>query len=167
MRCTLDAAFEFNILMKYSMVQNQIKKIKYPLKREGVSNRLREDTKPETSYDRALRSNHRTVRRTLFQSILDYWYFRGEVHSEIRGQLISIQMLKRSLISFFEYNLEFFLCIQTTYLRLYNTHTLCYKGQKIAKVCFSTLQGMRGEVSFICFWKRWPETNQKKKSFES
>ena len=72
MRCTLDAAFEFNILMKYSMVHNQIKKIKYPLKREGVSNRLREDTKPETSYDRALRSNHRTVRRTLFQSILDY-----------------------------------------------------------------------------------------------
>ena len=27
-------------------------------------------------------------------------------------------------------------------------HTSCYKGQKIVKVWFSTLQGMREEVSF-------------------
>ena len=45
--------------------------IKYSLKREGASNRLREDTAPENTGDRALWSNRRTVRGTLLQTILD------------------------------------------------------------------------------------------------
>ena len=40
-------------------------------KKEGASNRLREDTAPGNSGDRELSSNRWTVRGTLMQSILD------------------------------------------------------------------------------------------------
>ena len=42
----------------------------------------------------------------------------------------------------------------------------CYKGQKIAKVLFSALQGMREKVSFHIFEKHDPKLLRKKKSFE-
>ena len=59
MRDTLDAAFELN---KHQILS----------KKEEASNRFREDTAPRNPGDRALCSNHRTVRGTLLQSILDY-----------------------------------------------------------------------------------------------
>ena len=46
MRGTLDAAFELNKRTKYYMVSKSEKKIKYSLKKEGASNRLREDSAP-------------------------------------------------------------------------------------------------------------------------
>ena len=58
MRDTLDAAFE---LINF----------KYSLKMQEASNRLREDTVPGNSGDRALCSNRWMVRGTLLQSILD------------------------------------------------------------------------------------------------
>ena len=56
MRVTLDAAIELN-------------KLRYSLKRQEASNRLREDTAPGNFRDKALCSNRRTVRGTLSQSI--------------------------------------------------------------------------------------------------
>ena len=78
-----------------------MKKIKYSLKREGVSNRLGKDTGPGNSGNRALCSNRWTVRGTLLQTILDNWAvfqelwddtLEGKVDSEIRGQVINVQM---------------------------------------------------------------------------
>ena len=51
-------------------VKNHRKKINYSLKTEGTSNRLRENTAPGSSGDRALCSNCYTVRETLLQRIL-------------------------------------------------------------------------------------------------
>ena len=73
MRGTLDTAFELNKLIKYSMVWKLQKKIKYSLKREGASNRLREDTAQGNSGNRALWSNRWTVRGTLLQSVVHNW----------------------------------------------------------------------------------------------
>ena len=64
MRGTLDATFELNKLIKYLYGLKIIKKSN-SLKREGPSNRLREDTGPGNSGDRVLCSNHWTVRGTL------------------------------------------------------------------------------------------------------
>ena len=71
----------------------------------------------------------------------------------------------KALISFFEYNWELFWCIQITYFLLYNTHTSCYKGNKIAKVYFSTLQGMRKEISFLLFLKKMTQNYLEKEEF--
>ena len=57
-RGTLDAAFELNTFQILS-------------KKARIFHRLREDTAPRNSGDRALCSNRWTVRGTLLQSILD------------------------------------------------------------------------------------------------
>ena len=77
MKSTLDAAFELNKLVKYS-----IKKIQYSLKREGTSNRLREYIASGKSGDRELRWNHWTVTGTLLQTILDNWAVFQEMWDE-------------------------------------------------------------------------------------
>ena len=80
-------------------------------KKEGASNRLRQNTAPGNSSDRALCLNCWTVRGTLlhfrYLSCLSRfvgWYFRGKVDSEIRGQVIRVQTQKQSF--------NFFLWIQ-------------------------------------------------------
>ena len=74
------------------------------------SNRLREDTAPGNSDDRALYSNRWTVRGTLLQSILDnsavfqeLWddILERKVDSKIRGKVIHVQTQKQSFNSFF------------------------------------------------------------------
>ena len=69
MKGTPDVAFD--VAFKYSMGLKMIEKIKYCLKKEGASNRMREDTAPGNSGDRALCSNRWTVKGTLLQNILD------------------------------------------------------------------------------------------------
>ena len=142
--------------------------IKFSLKRLEASNRLREDTTKGKSVDRALCSNRCTVRGGLLQSISDNWllgwYFRGKIREfEVKSYVFKCK--SKVLISFFEYNWVLFWCIQTTYLLLYNRHTSCYKGHKIAKICFSTLQGTREDVSFHMFLKKMdPNYLEKEKS---
>ena len=86
MRSTLEASFELNTL-------------------QILSNRLREDTAPGTSGDKALCSNRWTVRGILLQSILDNWavfqelwdnILEGKVDLEIPGQVIRVQTQKKS-----------------------------------------------------------------------
>ena len=77
MKSTLDAAFELNKLVKYS-----IKKIQYSLKREGTSNRLREDIALGESGDRELHWNHWTFTGTLLQTILHNWAAFQEMWDE-------------------------------------------------------------------------------------
>ena len=83
---------------------------KYSLKQQELSIRLREDTVPGNSSDRALCSNCWTVRGTLFQSILDNWavfqemwddILEGKVDSKNWGQFISVQTQKQSFNFFF------------------------------------------------------------------
>ena len=73
---------------------------KYSLKSQEASNRLKEDTAPGNSVDRALCSNRWTVRETLLQSILDNWAvfqeiwddtLEGKVDSKIGGQVKRVQ----------------------------------------------------------------------------
>ena len=71
MRSTLNASFELNKLIKYSIVDSKKILIKYSVKREGAANRLRQGTTPKNSGDRIVCSNRWTVRRTFLQSILD------------------------------------------------------------------------------------------------
>ena len=54
-------------------LKNHRKTIKYSLKRERGSNRLREDTATGNSGDRALCSNCLSVRGALLQAILNNW----------------------------------------------------------------------------------------------
>ena len=87
------------------------------LKRQEASNRLRKGTAPGNFGDRALCSNHWTVRGALLRSILDNWavfqelwgdILEGKVDLKIRGQVIGVQTRKQSFNLFF---------------------TSCYKGQ--------------------------------------
>ena len=66
MRDTLGETYQILIWLK-----NHRKKIKYSLKREVASNRLRQDTAPGNSNDRPLCSNCWTVKGALLQTILD------------------------------------------------------------------------------------------------
>ena len=86
------------------------KKIKYSLKKERVSNRLREDAESGNSGGRALCSNRWTVRETLLQTISDTWavfqnlsdnILEEKVDSEIRGQVTCVQTQKQSFNFFF------------------------------------------------------------------
>ena len=104
--------------------------LKYSLKRGVASNRLREDTAPGNSGDRALCSNGCTVRGTLLIIILDNWavfhqlwvgILEGKVDSGIWEQVMRVQTQKQSFNSFFWNNWEL---LQATYLLLYNIHTV-------------------------------------------
>ena len=135
---------------------------KYSLKRQEASNRLREDTAPGNAGDRALCSNHWNFRGTLFQGTLDNWavfqelwddILEGKVDSEIRGQVIRVQTQGQSF--------NFFFWIQLGVV-LMHTDNLCYKVNKLQKYL---LQGMRGKLVFIYFWKRWPQNYLEKEKF--
>ena len=146
---------------------------KYSLKRQEASNRLREDTTPGNSGDRALCSNRWTVRGTLLQSILDNWavfqelwddILEGKVDSEIRGQVIRVQTQKQSFNFFFlnttgscfdaYRQLIFFSTIHTRHV---------IKVSKLQKYVFQHYKVWERKLVFIAFLKRWPQTTEKKK----
>ena len=100
-------------------------------------NRLREGTAAGYFGDKALRSNHWTVRGTLLQTNFDNWavfqellddILEGKVDSVTRGQVIRVQTQKQSFNIFFNTTWSCF-DAQRQLLLLCNTHTSCYKGQ--------------------------------------
>ena len=72
---------------------------------------MRQDTTPGNPGNRTLRSNRWVIRGTLLQSILDNWavfqelwdrILEEKVESEIRVQVIGVQMQMQSFNFFFE-----------------------------------------------------------------
>ena len=166
MRGTLGPAFELNKLIKLITLwfKNHRKKIKYSLKKEGASNRLREDTAPGNSGGRALCSNRWSVRGTLLKTILDNWHvfqelwddiLEGKVDSEIRGQVIRVQTQKQSFNFFFWIQLGVVL-MHTDNLSSSTRHVI--KVSKLQKYVFQHYKVWERKLVFICFWKRWPQT---------
>ena len=98
---TLDAAFEVNKVIKYS------------LKRETAFNRLREEAAPGNSGYRTLCPTRWTVRAVSLENILDNWdvfqelwdeILEGRVDPDIRGRVVGLQTQMQSF--------NFFLGIQ-------------------------------------------------------
>ena len=144
-------------------------------KRQEASNRFRE-TLPKhwtRNYgDRALCSNRWTVRETLLQSILDNWavfkelwddILEGKIDSEIWDQLIRVQTQKQSFRFFFWIQLGVVL-MHTDNLSSSTHHVI--KVSKLQKYVFQHYKVWERKLVFICFWKRWPQTTQKKERFE-
>ena len=132
---------------------------KYSLKRERAFNILREDTAPGSC------PNRWTVRETLLQSILDNWAvfqdmwdgtLDGKVDSKIWGQVVRIQTQKQSFNFFFWIQLGVFMYIDNLSFTLQCTHVMLERSVncKSFSTCFSTLQGMREEVSFNIFLEK-------------
>ena len=142
---------------------------KYSLKSQEASNRLKEDTAPGNSVDRALCSNRWTVRGTLLQSILDNWavfqelwddILEGKVDSEIRGQVIRVQTQKQS------FNFFFWIQLGVVLMHTDNLSSSLQKVSQLQKYVFQYYKVWERKLVFICFWKRWPQTTKKKESFE-
>ena len=138
--------------------------LKYSLKRQEASNRLREDTGPGSSGDRALCSNRWTVGGTLLQSILDNWVVFQElwdhiseekVDSKIRGQFIHVQTQMQSFNFFFWIQLEVVL-MNIDNLSSSTRHVI--EVSKLQKYVFQYYKVWERKIVFICCWKRWPET---------
>ena len=143
------------------------KKIKYSPKREGASCSLRKANAAGNFCDTILWPSCWTVRGALSQSTLNNWavsqelldaVLKGRVDSRARSQVIDVQTQMQSFNFFFGIQLEVLVLSHTdnssSTLRYTQMHMSYYKAQVIAKICFSSLQGMREEASFrMFFWK--------------
>ena len=138
--------------------------LKYSLKMQETSNRLREDTAPGNAGDRVLCSNCWTFRGTLWQSTLDNWavfhklwddFLERKVDSEIWGQVIRVQTQKQKFNLFFWIQLGVLL-MHTDNLSSYIRHVV--KLSKLQKYVFQHYKVWEKKLVFICFWKRWPQT---------
>ena len=117
-------------------------------------------------------SNRWSVRGTLLQSILDNWavcqelwdeILEGKVDSGIRGQVIHVQMEKQGFNFFFWIQLGVAL-MHTNNSTIHTFHVI--KVRKLQKYLFQNYKLWERKLVFIGFWKRWPQTTYKKKSFE-
>ena len=99
------------------------------------------------------------------QSILDNWtviqelqddVLEGRVDLEVRGQVNGVQKQIQSFNFFFGTQLRVLVLRRTDNLSStqQHRHLSCYEAQQIAKVCLSTLQGMREEASFHMFFEK-------------
>ena len=85
------------------------------------------------------------------------------VDPEVRCRVVGVHMQMQSFNLFFGIQLGVLVLRHTDYSSstLQHTHLSCYEAQQIAKVCLSTLKGMREEASFHMFFEKFRASAQK------
>ena len=109
---------------------------------------MREDTAPRNSSDRKLCSNRWAVRET-FQSIL-----KEKVDSEIRGQVICVQMPMQSFTFFPGIQVGVWVLMHTDYLSSTLQYTPVIKLYKLQKYVFQHDKVWERKLVSVCFFEK-------------
>ena len=85
------------------------------------------------------------------------------VDPEVRCRVVGVHMQMQSFNLFFGIQLGVLVLRHTDYSSstLQHTNLSCYEAQQIAKVCLSTLKGMREEAGFHMFFEKVRTSRQK------